>query len=164
MVRHHQPRKGSVAFSPRKRAAKETPRIKSWPQSDEPKLLGLAGYKVGMTHTLVTDTDKNSPTNGMDIFTPVTVLEVPPVVVMGIRAYEKTSRGLKVITEVLADNLDKELSRKISLPKEYNKSEAIAKIQGALENTEEIRVLVHTNPKVTSVPKKKPDIFECGIG
>ena len=164
MVRHHQPRKGSVAFSPRKRAAKETPRVKSWPQIDEPKLLGLAGYKVGMTHALVTDTDKNSPTNGMEVFTPVTVLEVPPVVVMGIRAYEKTSRGLKVITEVLADNLDQELSRKISLPKEYNKSEAIAKIQGALENTEEIRVLVHTNPKVTSVPKKKPDIFECGIG
>ena len=96
MVRHHQPRKGSVAFSPRKRAAKETPRIKSWPQNDEPKLLGLAGYKVGMTHALVTDSDKNSPTNGMDVFTPVTVLEVPPVVVMGIRAYEKTSRGLKV--------------------------------------------------------------------
>ena len=164
MVRHHQPRKGSVAFSPRKRAAKETPRVKSWPQIDEPKLLGLAGYKVGMTHAIVTNTDKNSPKNGMDVFTPVTVLEVPPVVVMGIRAYEKTSRGLKVITEVLADNLDKELSRKISLPKEYNKSEAIAKIQGALENTEEIRVLVHTNPKVTSVPKKKPDIFECGIG
>ena len=30
MVRHHQPRKGSVAFSPRKRVAKETPRIKAW--------------------------------------------------------------------------------------------------------------------------------------
>ena len=164
MVRHHQPRKGSVAFSPRKRAAKETPRIKSWPPNDEPKLLGLAGYKVGMTHALVTDSDKNSPTNGMDVFTPVTVLEVPPVVVMGIRAYEKTSRGLKVITEVLADNLDEELSRKISLPKEYNKSEAIAKIQGVLDKTEDIKVLVHTNPKVTSVPKKKPDIFECGIG
>ena len=71
---------------------------------------------------------------------------------------------MKVITEVLADNLDEELSRKISLPKEYNKSEAIAKIQGALEDTEDIKVLVHTNPKVTSVPKKKPDIFECGIG
>ena len=164
MVRHHQPRKGSVAFSPRKRVAKETPRVKSWPQNDEPKLLGLAGYKVGMTHVMAIDTDKNSPTNGMEIFTPVTVLEVPPVVVMGIRAYEKTSRGMKVITEVLADNLDEELSRKISLPKEYNKSEAIAKIQGVLDNTEEIKVLVHTNPKVTSVPKKKPDIFECAIG
>ena len=54
MVRHHQPRKGSVAFSPRKRAAKETPRIKSWPQTDDPQLLGLAGYKDGMTHALVT--------------------------------------------------------------------------------------------------------------
>lgn len=44
------------------------------------------------------------------------------------------------------------------------KSEAIAKIQGVLDKTEDIKVLVHTNPKVTSVPKKKPDIFECGIG
>ena len=50
MVRHHQPRKGSVAFSPRKRVAKETPRIKAWPSNEEPKLLGLAGYKAGMTH------------------------------------------------------------------------------------------------------------------
>lgn len=45
-----------------------------------------------------------------------------------------------MITEVLADNLDEELSRKISLPKEYNKSEAIAKIQGVLDKTEDIKV------------------------
>ncbi len=164
MTRHHQPRKGSVAFSPRKRAAKETPRIKSWPSYEEPKLLGLAGYKVGMTHAMCVDTDKNSPSYNMEIFTPVTVLEVPPVVIMGIRSYEKTTRGLKAITEVIADNLDEELSRKITLPKEYNQSEAIAKIQDALDHTDEIKVLVHTNPKLTSVPKKKPEIFECGIG
>jgi large subunit ribosomal protein L3 len=164
MVRHHQPRKGSVAFSPRKRAAKETPRVKSWPSDDEPKLLGLAGYKVGMTHTMIVDNDKNSPTNGMEIFTPVTVLEVPPVAVMGIRTYEKTTYGLKAITEVIADNLDEELSRKISLPKDYDKSKAIAKIQEALKDTEDIKVLVHTNPKLASVPKKKPEIFECAIG
>jgi large subunit ribosomal protein L3 len=164
MVRHHQPRKGSVAFSPRKRAAKETPRIKSWPSEDEPKLLGLAGYKVGMTHVMLIDNDKNSPSNGMEIFTPVTVLEVPPVVVMGVRAYERTTHGLKVITEVLADNLDEELSRKISIPKDYDSSKSIAKIQETLDHCEEIKLLVHTNPKVTSVPKKKPEIFECGIG
>ncbi len=165
MVRHHQPRKGSVAFSPRKRVAKETPRIKSWPACDESKLLAIAGYKVGMTHATVVDTNKNSPTNGMELSTPVTVLEVPPVVVMGIRSYEKTNRGFKVITEVLADNLDEELSRKISLPKDYNKSEAIAKIQDALDHTDEIKVLVHTNPKLVSgIPKKKPEIFECAIG
>ena len=164
MARHHQPRKGSVAFSPRKRAAKETPRIKSWPAEDEPKLLGFSGYKVGMTHVMLMDNDKNSPTSGMEIFTPVTVLEVPPIVVMGVRAYEKTTYGLKVITEVLADNLDNELSRKISLPKDYDKSEAIANITDELSNIEEVRLLIHTNPKLTSVPKKKPEIFECGIG
>lgn len=164
MARHHQPRKGSVAFSPRKRAAKETPRIKSWPSNDEPKLLGLAGYKVGMTHAIVVDNDKNSPTSGMEVFTPMTVLEVPPIVVMGIRSYEKTNHGLKAITEVIADNLDEELSRKITLPKDYDQSEAIAKIQDALAKTEDIKLLVHTNPKMASVPKKKPEIFECGIG
>ena len=164
MVRHHQPRKGSVAFSPRKRVAKETPRIKAWPSNEEPKLLGLAGYKAGMTHAMVVDNDKNSPSHGMTVFTPVTVLEVPPLVIMGIRSYENTAHGLKAITEVIADNLDEELSRKITLPKDYDKSEAIAKIQDALDKTEDVRVLVHTNPKMASVPKKKPEIFECALG
>ena len=83
---------------------------------------------------------------------------------MGIRSYEKTAHGLKAITEVIADNLDEELSRKITLPKDYDKSEAIAKIQDALDKTEDVRVLVHTNPKMASVPKKKPEIFECALG
>ena len=117
-----------------------------------------------MTHAMVVDTDKNSPSNGMTVFTPVTVLEVPPLVIMGIRSYEKTAHGLKAITEVIADNLDEELSRKITLPKDYDKSEAIAKIQDALDKTEDVRVLVHTNPKMASVPKKKPEIFECALG
>ena len=164
MARHHQPRKGSVAFSPRKRSAKETPRIKSWPVADEPKLLGLAGYKVGMTHVMMVDNTKNSPTEGMEISTPVTILEVPPICVMGIRAYENTTRGLKAMGDVLADNLNEELSRKISLPKEYNKDAAVEKIKENLEHVAEIRVLINTNPKVTSVPKKKPEIFECGVG
>ncbi|MCK9151310.1 50S ribosomal protein L3 [Methanobacterium alcaliphilum] len=164
MARHHQPRKGSVAFSPRKRAAKETPRIKSWPVAEEPKLLGLAGYKVGMTHVMMVDNAKNSPTEGMEVATPVTILEVPPIFVMGIRAYEKTSRGLKAMGDILSETLNEELKRKISLPKEYNKESALKKIQDNLEYVAEIRVLINTNPKVTSVPKKKPEIFECGVG
>ncbi|MDR3291638.1 MAG: 50S ribosomal protein L3 [Methanobrevibacter sp.] len=164
MTRHHQPRKGSVAYSPRKRSAKETPRIKSWPKNDQPKLLGFAGYKVGMTHLMIVDNEKNSPTEGMEISTAATVLEVPPIVIMGVRAYEKDTKEFKVITEVIADDLDETLSRKISLPKSYNKSEAITKIRDALDYTAEIKILVHTNPKLTSLPKKKPEIFESGIG
>jgi large subunit ribosomal protein L3 len=132
--------------------------------ADEPRLLGLAGYKVGMTHVMMVDNTKNSPTEGMEISTPVTILEVPPICVMGIRAYENTTRGLKAMGDVLADNLNEELSRKISLPKEYNKDAAVEKIKENLQHVAEIRVLINTNPKVTSVPKKKPEIFECGVG
>ncbi len=164
MARHHQPRKGSIAHSPRKRSAKETPRIKSWPLLDEQGLLGFAGYKVGMTHVMMVDNYKHSPTEGMEVSTPVTILEVPPLFVMGIRAYKKTSRGLEALTDVLADNLKEELSRKLKLPQEHNQETALAKIQENTDDVAEIRALINTNPGVTSLPKKKPEIFECAMG
>ena len=164
MVRHHQPRKGSVAFSPRKRAAKETPRIKSWPENTEPSLLGFAGYKVGMTHVMMEDNVKNSPTEGMEVATPVTILEIPPMVVMGIRAYEKTTKGLKTMIDVMADNLTDELSRKISMPKDYDTDSNLEKLKENMDSVEDIKVIMHTNPKNTSVPKKKPEIIEFGVG
>ena len=166
MARHHQPRKGSLAYSPRKRAAKETPRIKSWPKVQELKPLAFAGYKAGMTHIVMVDNRKNSPTEGMEISTPVTVIEVPPITVMGVRAYEKTSRGLRTIGDVLADNLKEELKRKISPPGDkYDKETAIKKIiEENKEQIREIRILAHTNPSLAPTPKKKPEIFECAIG
>ena len=94
-----------------------------------------------MTHAMVVDNDKNSPTSGMEVFTPVTVLEVPPIVIMGIRSYEKTNHGLKAITEVIADNLDEELSRKITLPKDNDQSEAIAKLVFLKRNLKSSKLL-----------------------
>jgi large subunit ribosomal protein L3 len=164
MTRHHQPRKGSVAFSPRKRAAKQSPRIKSWPQVEETGLLGFAGYKVGMTHVMMTDNRKNSPTEGMEISTPVTVLEVPPVVVMGIRAYKKTTYGLKTMMDVMASDLSEDLLRKIPLHEEYDTDSNLEKLKEKIDTIFDIRVLIHTNPKSASVPKKKPEIIECGLG
>lgn len=164
MTRHHQPRKGSVAFSPRKRASKQSPRIKSWPQADETGLLGFAGYKVGMTHVKLTDNRKSSPTEGMEISTPVTVLEVPPVVVMGIRAYIKTTRGLKTMTDIMASDLSEELLRKIPLPEEYDTDSKLNELNENIDDIFDIRVLIHTNPKHASVPKKKPEIIEFGLG
>lgn len=164
MTRHHQPRKGSVAFSPRKRAAKQSPRIKSWPETEDKGLLGFAGYKVGMTHVTMIDNRKNSPTEGMEISTPVTILEVPPVAVMGIRAYKKTSHGLKTMMDVMASDLSEELLRKIPLPEEYDTDSNLTKLNENIDNIFDIRVLIHTNPKLTSVPKKKPEIIECGVG
>jgi len=61
MTRHHQPRKGSVAYSPRKRAAKESPKTSSWPEIEEVGILGFPGYKVGMTHLTMLDNQKTPP-------------------------------------------------------------------------------------------------------
>jgi large subunit ribosomal protein L3 len=164
MARHHQPRKGSVAFSPRKRAARESPQISSWPEREEPGLLGFPGYKVGMTHVIKTDNTKNSPTEGMEISTPVTVVETPPVKVMGIRAYQKTSRGLKAMTDVLASELEEDLARKITLPQNYDAESQLAELKENLDKVSNIRMLIHTKPSLASVPKKKPEIMECGMG
>jgi len=164
MSRHHQPRSGSVAFSPRKRAAKETPKIRSWPETEETCLLGFPGYKVGMTHITLLDNVKNSPTQGMEVTSPVTIVETPPVVVLGIRAYRKDTRGLKAMTDIMASGLNEDLARKITLPKKDEAATKLDELKEKLDEVEDIRVLIHTIPRLTSVPKKKPEILECGIG
>lgn len=164
MTRHHQPRKGSIAYSPRKRAAKESPKISSWPQTEETGILGFPGYKVGMTHVTMTDNMKNSPTEGMEVSTPVTILETPPIVVMAIRAYRKDTRGLKTMTDILAGELDEDLVRTITLPQENDSEARLEELKEKLDEVEDIRLLIHTKPRMASVPKKKPEILECGIG
>ena len=62
-----------------------------------------------MTHVTMLDNVKNSATNGMEVTSPVTILETPPVVVMGIRAYRKDTRGLKTMTDIMAADSTKTL-------------------------------------------------------
>ena len=165
MTRHHQPRKGSVAFSPRKRAARETPKISAWPETDEACILGFPGYKVGMTHITMLDARKNSPTEGMEISTPVTILEAPSIVVMGIRAYRQDTRGLKTLSDIIANDLDEDLKRKITLPKENDLEAKIKEFKDKLDEIVDIRVLIHTKPRLASVLGKEinpSDVFDEG--
>lgn len=63
MASIHRPKRGSLAFSPRKRAKSHIPRFRAWPEATgEPRLQGFAGYKVGMTHVIMVDDIKNSLT------------------------------------------------------------------------------------------------------
>ena len=91
------PRAGSLQFWPRKRAKREVPRISAWPESEEPILLGFAGYKAGMTHLMMIDQRKDSPTVGQEIQIPATILDTPPIVICGLRAYKQTEDGLKFL-------------------------------------------------------------------
>ena len=78
MPKHNKPNRGSMAYSPRKRARSETPHISSWAAADgdEPSILGFAGYKVGMSHIMAVDYRKRSTTAGQEVRMPVTVVEV----------------------------------------------------------------------------------------
>ncbi|HDN96226.1 MAG TPA: 50S ribosomal protein L3 [Thermoplasmatales archaeon] len=158
MAQHSKPKRGSLAFSPRKRASSETPRIKSWPADGEkPCLQGFAGYKAGMTHVLVVDYRPTSTTSGQEVFVPVTILETPPMKIAAIRFYEYTPYGLKTKTEIWADNGIDELAKRLPLPKKKKEKE--------VKDFDEIRVLAYTEPwKITGVPKKVPDIMEIRVG
>lgn len=102
------PRHGSLGVRPRKRASKIVPRVRSWPEqswfellveklgdeavnkgiSPKPVLLGYAAYKAGMSHALIIDDRPNTFTTGKEIAVPVTVLDAPPLLILGIRGYK----------------------------------------------------------------------------
>ncbi len=168
MPKINRPRRGSLAFSPRKRAKSPIPKYQSWPVYDgAPVLQGFAGYKVGMTHVVMVDDHKNSPTEGKEIMVPVTVIEVPTMKVAAIRVYSKDTYGKHALTEVWADQLDTILGRRITLPKNYDGEAARKKLADAVAAgiVSEIYAVSYTQPQtLTGVPKKVPDLMEIKVG
>ncbi|KUH34621.1 50S ribosomal protein L3 [Thermococcus celericrescens] len=168
MGKIHRPRRGSLAYSPRKRARSVVPRIKKWPKDSEVRMLGFAGYKAGMTHVLMID-DRPGLTKGKEIFMPVTVVEVPPLFVYGIRAYRQGYLGLETATEVWFHELNDHVKRRIkTLPKNYDEDAfkaKLAQLEELIEGGEivDVRLLVHTQPWLIKL-KKKPEVMEYAIG
>ncbi len=164
MADKHHPRRGSMGYSPRKRAPSMTPKIRSWPEITEgPKVQGFPGFKAGMTHAFIIDYRPTSTTSGQEVRVPVTVIEIPPVKVSGIRFYRETHDGLKTEGEVWADKVDDNLKRRLPIPKSYDTKAMWKKIDRDV--VDEVRIIVHTHPeKVTGVPSKKPEIMELRVG
>ncbi|MCF2137192.1 MAG: 50S ribosomal protein L3 [Candidatus Thorarchaeota archaeon] len=162
----HAPKRGSLAYLPRGRASKFVPRIKNWPEYDgsAAKLLGFIGYKAGMTHAVVTINNPNSPFTGQETVIPLTVIDTPPVRPFSIRGYKTTPYGLKLVTEVLAESLSDDLRRTLPLPKEYDFEAKMSQFEEIVDSLSEIRVLLHTQPRLAGVPKKKPDVAEYKVG
>ena len=68
-------------------------KVHTYPQSKEAKILGFAGYKVGMVHSLIIDNKKTTPTKGKEVFCPLTIIECPPLKIASILFYKKTKTG-----------------------------------------------------------------------
>jgi large subunit ribosomal protein L3 len=168
MAKGHKPRAGSRGFWPKKRAKRIYPQIKNPPEEKKPKPLGFAGYKVGMTRISFIDQRKESPTAGEEIVEPVTILEVPNLVVVGIKIYEKTIDGWKNIDTIMAEKLPKDLIRKTHIPQKPETKNKIEKTEKLMASEDvdkyDIRLLVQTKPKETGIGKKKPEVFEIPMG
>ncbi len=150
------PKKGSTGMWPRKRASRMYPSVKSCVETDECKPLVFAGYKAGMTQVTMKDLRKTSPTKNQIISVPVTVLDMPPLLVVGARSYKETVDGLDVSEDVGADEED--------IPKKIRERIHITEKSGFEEEADEIRLIVSMQPQRTGLGKKEPEVFEVPLG
>lgn len=150
MGKANKPRKGSLAYRPRKRARSQMPRVRCWPEREEKCILGFAGYKAGMTHILYID-DSLSPNKGNEVSYPVTVIEAPPIVVYGIRGYKN---GI-CVGDVICD--DEKIRKEIGLRKKKQNEIMPDKV-------DEVLILAYTQPKKTRMGKKRPERMELMVG
>ena len=161
----HAPKRGSLAYLPRGRASRPIGRVRYWPEVEEgPVMLGFAAYKAGMTYALVIDDTPGSMNFGKEVVNPVTVLDSPAMLICVVRAYSRDTSGLKTFTEAWAEKLPKDFDRIPGINENPDVEKSLKKIEENLDKIVEFRVLAATQPRLTAVPKKKPDVMEIKIG
>merc|ERR1711982_180410 len=177
------PRHGSLGFLPKKRARRHRGKVKSFPKDDPSKpvhLTAFLGYKAGMTH-VVREVDRpGSKVNKKEVVEAVTILETPPVVVVGIIGYIETPRGLRSLKTLWAEHLGEECKRRFYKNWYRSKKKAFTKCskkwsdeQGKKEIEKDmaklkkyckvIRVIVHTRMKLLKKRQKKAHVMEVQL-
>ena len=169
MAKRNHPRRGSMAFSPRKRANRPFGHVKSWPTSDasEVRMQGFAGWKAGMTHVLARDLNPRSTSAGQEIRIPVTVVEVPKMRILGVRGYRMTPYGKQAAGEVWVDaetltESFPEVFDRVSNRKNHDADKHFDNL--GKQDLCEIRLIVATQPSnVSGSPSKVPEVMEVGL-
>jgi large subunit ribosomal protein L3e len=103
------PRQGSLAYMPKRRTKHSKGTIRSFPKDNKDApihLTAFAGYKAGMTHvSRYFEKREGKKTIKKDVVEPVTVVECPPMKIVGVKGYIETPRGLRALTTVWAQKL-----------------------------------------------------------
>jgi large subunit ribosomal protein L3e len=89
--------------------------VKTFPKDDASKachLTAFCAFKAGMTHVL-RDLDRpGSKSHKKEVCEAVTLLETPPMVVVGVVGYVRTPFGLRSLKTVWAEHLNDEVKRR----------------------------------------------------
>jgi len=178
------PRHGSLGFLPRKRSKRHRGKVKTFPHdnpSAKPHLTAFLGYKAGMTH-VVRDLDKpGSKMHKREIVEAVTIIETPPMVVVGLVGYVDTPHGMRSLTTVWAQHLSDECMRRFYKNWYRSKKKAFTKyhkrivenktgksyLDRELERMKNycsvIRVIAHTQIRKIKQRQKKAHVMEIQI-
>jgi len=176
------PRRGSLGFLPRKRTKKHFGKIRSFPKDNDrslpPHLTAFRGYKAGMTHVVRGVDRPGALMHKREVVDAVTILETPPMVVVGLVGYVETPRGLRTLTSVFAEHLSDEFRRRMyknwyrSKRKAYSKyakkwadgaKDINAELERIVKFCSVIRVIAHTQVKKLNLRLKKAHIMEIQI-
>jgi large subunit ribosomal protein L3e len=179
--KYERPRRGNLGFLPKRRTRHHRGRIRSFPkddQSQKPHLTAFVGFKAGMTHVMRQIERKGSKLDNKEAVEAVTIIETPPIRVVGIVGYVETIKGLRSLTTVWAQNLAPEFKRRLyknwyrSKRKSFSKyAEKISKDPKAMEvlikrlkkYCSVIRVICHTQTKLINSRTKKAHVLEIQI-
>jgi large subunit ribosomal protein L3e len=177
------PRHGSLGFLPKKRCRRHRGKAKSFPQDDKTKpvhLTAFLGYKAGMTH-VVREVDRpGSKTNKKEVVEAVTIVETPPMVIVGIVGYIETPRGPRTFKTIFAEHLSEECKRRFyknwyrSKKKAFSKASKKWQDESGKKEIERdfakikkyckvIRVIAHTQMKLLKKRQKKAHLMEIQV-
>ncbi|KAH7641993.1 ribosomal protein L3 [Dermatophagoides farinae] len=177
------PRHGSLAFTPKKRSKRHRGKVKAFPKDDPTKpihLTAFVAYKAGMTH-IVREVDKpGSKVNKKEVVEAVTILEAPPMVVVGVVGYIETPKGLRPFKTVWAEHLSEECRRRFYKNWYKSKKKAFSKYAkkwadpaGKREIDQDlarikkycsvVRIIAHTQMKVMKKRQKKSHVMEIQL-
>jgi len=136
------------------------------------------GFKAGMTH-VVRDLERpGSKLHKKEIVEAVTVIETPPIVIVGVVGYIETPQGLRTLTTVWAEHLSTELKRRFYKNWFQSKKKAFTKyakkyadgkkaIERDLERIKKyctvVRVIAHTQMRKARVGQKKAHLMEIQV-
>jgi len=168
---------------PRKRAASIRGHVKSFPKDksgNPPHLTAFLGYKAGMTH-IVRDMDRpGSKAHKKEVVEAVTIVETPPMIVVGVVGYVKTPKGLRPLTTLWAEHLSDSLKRRFyrhwvaskkkaftkyakNLATETGKKELEEKLHRIVKYCQVVRVLAHTQVNKLGFGIKKAHLMEIQV-
>jgi len=175
------PRHGSLQFSPRKRTKHHSGRIRAFPKDDAKKpchLTAFMAYKAGMTHVVREIDRPGSKLHKKEAVEAVTIVEAPPMVVVGLVGYVETPTGLRTLTTVWASHLSDELKRRFYKNWYQCKKKAFTKYaKKAAEKPQDIefelnriknyaqvvRVLIHTQVRKIGIRQKAANLLEVQV-